>query len=73
MRKTVFNEICKFHEINTPREHSDVDLSFRVREAGYSCVYTPHAELTHVGHVTMRADEAESKTHAKGKQMIFFL
>ena len=73
MRKTVLNEIGGFDEINTPREHSDVDLCFRLREAGYRCVYTPHAELTHVGHVTMRADEAESKTYTKGKHDIFLM
>lgn len=39
MRKTVLNEIGGFDEINTPREHSDVDLCFRLREAGYRCVY----------------------------------
>jgi O-antigen biosynthesis protein len=73
MRKTVFDEVGGFDEINTPREHSDVDLCFRVREAGYSCVYTPHAELTHVGHVTMRADESKSKTYTKGKHDIFLM
>ena len=73
MRKTVLDELGGFDEINTPREHSDVDLCFRVREVGYRCVYTPHAELTHVGHVTMRADKSESKVFTKGKHDIFLM
>jgi O-antigen biosynthesis protein len=73
MRKTVFNEVGGFDEINTPREHSDVDLCLRIRECGYSCVYTPHAELTHIGHVTMGAEEAEGKVYKKGKHDIYIM
>ena len=73
MAKTVFDEVGGFDEINTPREHSDVDLCFRVRELGYSCVYTPHAELTHIGHVTMRTDESENKIYTKGKHDIYLM
>jgi O-antigen biosynthesis protein len=73
MRKSVFNEVGGFDEINTPREHSDVDLCFRIRELGYSCVYTPHAELTHVGHVSMGAEEAKREIHTKGKHDIYLL
>ena len=50
----VFEEVGGFDEVNTPVNHSDVDLCFRLRERGYTCVYTPHAELTHVGHLSTR-------------------
>jgi O-antigen biosynthesis protein len=73
MGKNVFDEVGGFDEVNAPREHSDVDLCFRVRELGYSCVYTPHAELTHIGHVTMRADESENKTYTKAKHDIYLM
>jgi GT2 family glycosyltransferase/SAM-dependent methyltransferase len=73
MRKTVFDEVGGFDEMNTPREHSDVDLCFRLRERGYSCLYTPHAELTHLGHVSMGAEEAERKTYTKGKHDIYLM
>jgi GT2 family glycosyltransferase len=73
IRKTVFDEVGGFDEINTPREHSDVDLCFKVRERGYSCVYTPHAELTHIGHVTMHADESKKKTYNKRKHDIYLM
>ena len=73
MRKSVFNEIGGFDAVNTPREHSDVDLCFRIREQGYSCVYTPHAELTHLGHVSMGAAEAAGKVFGPNKQDIFIM
>jgi GT2 family glycosyltransferase len=73
MRKNVFDEMGGFDEINTPREHSDVDLCFRVRELGYSCIYTPHAELTHIGHVSMGAEESEKKVYTQGKHDIYLM
>ena len=65
MPMRVFDEVGGFDGRNTPVAHSDVDLCFRVRELGYSCVYTPHAELTHIGHVSIGAAEAETKESAK--------
>jgi glycosyltransferase involved in cell wall biosynthesis len=73
MRKTLINELGGFDAANTPREHSDVDLCFRIRELGYSCVYTPHAELTHFGHVTMGAAEVAGKMFGPNKQDIFIM
>ena len=73
MRKTIFNEVGGYDEINTPREHSDVDLCFRLRELGYSCIYTPHAELTHVGHVSMGAAESAGKVFGQHKHDIFVM
>lgn len=49
IRKEVFLEIGGFDSINTPTWHSDLDLSFKLREKGYRCVYTPYATLYHVG------------------------
>jgi GT2 family glycosyltransferase len=75
MSKRLFNEIGGWDEHNAPSAHSDVDLCFRLREHGYSCVYTPHAELTHLGHVAIGASEAEAKTRPfnKDKADIFVL
>jgi GT2 family glycosyltransferase len=73
MRKTVFDEVGGFDEINTPIAHSDVDLCFKVRELGYSCVYTPHAELTHIGHVTRGAEESKKKVYVKDKCDIYIM
>ena len=50
MPAAVFRQLGGFDAVNTPIAHSDVDLCLRVREAGLSCVYTPHAGLIHLGH-----------------------
>jgi glycosyltransferase involved in cell wall biosynthesis len=73
IKKTVFDQVGGYDEINTPREHSDVDLCLRTRELGYKCVYTPHAELTHIGHVSMRAEELAGRVHEQNKHDIFIL
>jgi O-antigen biosynthesis protein len=77
MPMRLFNEIGGWNAHNTQSAHSDCDLCFRIREHGYSCVYTPHAELTHIGHVEIGADEAaakkKTKTLKKDKSDIFML
>ena len=75
MRKGLFDEIGGFDEINTPVNHSDVDLCFKIRERHYSCVYTPHAELTHVGHLSthMMQPEKENKIYTKEKIDIYVM
>lgn len=47
--KELFNKVGRFDAINTPDGHSDVDLSYKILEAGYRCVYTPYSELYHIG------------------------
>ena len=59
MRRSVFREIGGFDAVYTPTAHSDVDLCLRLREAGYRCLYTPHAELTHIGHAALGAAERD--------------
>ncbi len=73
IRKSVFEEVGGFDAVNTPREHSDVDLCLRVRELGYCCIYTPHAELTHIGHLSMGAEEAAGKVYGQNKYDIYIL
>lgn len=48
-RKDVFQKVGGFDTVHTPDGHSDMDLSYKLIEAGYRCVYTPHALLTHIG------------------------
>ena len=49
LRKKIFLEIGGFDAINTPDGHSDVDLSYKLLDAGYRCVYTPYSLLFHIG------------------------
>jgi glycosyltransferase involved in cell wall biosynthesis len=57
MRRADFFRVGGFDSVNTPIAHSDVDLCFKVREAGLRCVYTPFATLRHAGHVSIGAEE----------------
>jgi glycosyltransferase involved in cell wall biosynthesis len=49
LRADVFRHVGGWDTVNTPISHSDFDLSFRLLEAGFRLVYTPFAELRHLG------------------------
>jgi len=73
MRKSVFEAIGGFDEVNTPIMNSDVDLCFKIREAGYRLVYTPFATLRHIGHVSIKAIEGEGKERHSSKADVYLL
>lgn len=77
IRAPVFREVGGFDALNMPISHSDVDLCLRIQEAGYRCVYTPHAKLLHVGHASIGTPEAtkarDNGRAAKDKSDIFLL
>src|SRR5207244_7298027 len=39
MRREDFFRVGEFDAVNTPVAHSDLDLCFKIREAGMRCVY----------------------------------
>ncbi len=47
LRKSVFEEVGGFDEDNLRVAFNDVDLCLRIRERGYSIIYTPYAKLLH--------------------------
>ena len=47
LRRSAFDEVEGFDEENLKVSFNDVDLCLRLRERGYSVVYTPYAELYH--------------------------
>lgn len=69
----LFQKIGGFDAINAPIGHSDVDLCFRIREAGYRCVYTPYAKLVHIGHVSIGEEDATKKAFRRDKSEVFLL
>ena len=73
MRREDFFRIGGFDSINTPIAHSDMDLCFKVREAGLRCVYTPFATLTHTGHVSLGWEEKKSTERVRDKASIYML
>ena len=50
IKKDLFEKVNGFDEVNTPINHSDIDLSFKIRQLGLLIVYTPFATLLHYGH-----------------------
>ena len=73
MNKSLFLELGGFDAVNTPSSHSDVDLSFRILDAGYRCVYTPYACLLHIGHQSLGEQEKKEKIFKQDKSDIFLL
>ena len=72
MRRADFLKLGGFDEVNTPIAHSDLDLCFKIREAGMRCVYTPFATMTHHGHVSIGA-EKHTNDRVIDKSTIFLL
>ncbi len=70
VRREDFIRVGGFDAVNTPIGHSDVDLSFKIREAGLRCVYTPFSTLYHAGHVSIGAEE---KTPPRDKSSLYLL
>ena len=68
MRRSLFSELGGFDAENTPINHSDVDLCFRIRERGLRCVYTPYATLLHIGHLSLREVDKKDKRDKKKEQ-----
>jgi GT2 family glycosyltransferase/glycosyltransferase involved in cell wall biosynthesis len=73
MRRDDFVKIGGFDARNTPVAHSDVDLCFKVREAGLRCVYTPFATLRHAGHVSIGTSEKRSRGRRRQDKATPFL
>ena len=75
IKAEVFKAVGGFDAVNVPIAHSDVDLCFKVREAGLSCVYTPHTALTHIGHLSIGAAKKlqKRKPARKDKADLFLL
>jgi len=73
MRRADFLAVGGFDEINTPIAHSDLDLCFKLREAGMRCVYTPFATLTHHGHASIGQAQQTAKAQIVDKASIFLL
>lgn len=73
MRREDFFRVGGFDSVNTPIAHSDIDLCFKVREAGLRCVYTPYATLRHAGHVSIGVKEKQARVRQRDKASIFLL
>lgn len=61
MKRDLFFELGGFDAINTPNGHSDVDISFKILDAGLYNVCTPAARMIHIGNHTWHAKNTVDK------------
>ena len=61
MPKKIFVEVGGFDEVNLPVAFNDVDLCLKIREMGYSIVWTPYAELYHLESASRGPDLASKE------------
>ena len=73
IKKDIFLRVGGFDKVNTPSSHSDVDLSFKLLDAGHRLVYTPYATLRHIGHLSLKEYEDSPASRAKKDKADIFL
>ncbi len=61
VKKSVFEAVGGFEEERLGVAFNDVDLCLRIREAGYSIIWTPHAQLYHHESLSRGDDSAWRK------------
>jgi len=61
IRKSLFKEVGGLNEVDLTVAFNDVDLCLKVREAGYSNVWTPYAELYHLESGSRGVEDAPEK------------
>ncbi len=60
IRRELFCSIGKFNHKQLPVAFNDIDLCLRLREQGYSVIWTPYAELVHHESATRSDDKKRS-------------
>lgn len=73
MRRNDFINLGGWDEKNTPIAGSDLDLCFKIREAGMRCIYTPFTTLRHAGHESIGASERRVEGAAPHDKSSIFL
>lgn len=61
IRKSIYEQVGGFDEVNLQVAFNDVDFCLRLREAGYRNVWTPYAELMHHESATRGKDLSPEK------------
>jgi lipopolysaccharide biosynthesis protein/GT2 family glycosyltransferase/SAM-dependent methyltransferase len=69
--KHVFNQVGGFDEVNLGVSYNDVDLCLRIREVGYSIVWTPYAELYHLEAISRGYDQESRNVTRAGRERAY--
>jgi GT2 family glycosyltransferase/glycosyltransferase involved in cell wall biosynthesis len=73
MRRDDFFSLGEWDALNVPTAHSDLDLCFKIREAGLRCVYTPFVTMRHRGHASIGMLEHGTEIPTHDKVSVFLL
>ncbi len=70
IRRSIFQEVHGFDEINFPIGFSDADLCLKLIKSGYKIIYTPFAELYHHESMTRGVQEESYEKYNLFKRYI---
>lgn len=71
-RKSILDEIGGFDELFNPVEYEDIDLCYKIRQAGYTIRYSPQVEMYHFENVTTEGTPALANTYLLVKHGMLF-
>jgi len=71
VRREIFEEVGGLNERDLTVAYNDVDFCLRVREAGYTNVWTPFAELYHLESVSRGAEDSPEKLRRYQSEMAY--
>lgn len=73
VRRAVFDGVAGFDAERYPIAHSDVDFCLKIRRANLQCIYTPFANLRHIGHASLKLRDADRVSREKDRADIHLL
>jgi glycosyltransferase involved in cell wall biosynthesis len=71
VRREAWEQVHGFDEQNLPIAFNDVDLCLRLRETGWSVVWTPYAELFHRESVSRGPDDVGPRADAFKREIVY--
>jgi O-antigen biosynthesis protein len=72
IHRWLWEQLKGFDERFAPAYYEDTDLAFRVREAGYKCIYQPAAQVVHLEGVSHGTDTSQGvKRHQALNRQVF--
>ncbi|MFZ0750005.1 MAG: class I SAM-dependent methyltransferase [Pyrinomonadaceae bacterium] len=72
LKRSVFEEVGGFDEVNLPVAYNDVDLCLKIRERGYRVLWTPHAELYHLESASRPSDFSPDQKQRYERECAYF-
>lgn len=71
VRKALYEEVGGLNEVDLAVACNDVDFCLRLREAGYTNIWTPYAELFHHESASRGLDDAPEKIERSAREVAY--